>query len=81
MGLRAGLEKGKVPYPCRGSNLGRPVRSLSLYRLSYAGSLKIQSTICKIKPKDPKPLTYAPLTGLYRAAVQSNKLHPKRRDK
>jgi hypothetical protein len=36
--LRTGLDIGKILYLCRGSNPGRPVRSQTLYCLSYPGS-------------------------------------------
>jgi hypothetical protein len=41
LGPRAGLDRearGKILCPCRGSNLGHPVRSQTLYWLSYHGS-------------------------------------------
>jgi hypothetical protein len=44
VGPRAGLDaevRGKIPCLCRGSNPGRPVRSQTLYRLSYTGLYKI----------------------------------------
>jgi hypothetical protein len=43
VGPRAGLDAGairKTLYFCRGSNPGRPVRSQSLYRLSYPRSVQ-----------------------------------------
>jgi hypothetical protein len=41
VGLRASLDTGdrrKILRPCRGSNPNRPVRSQTLYCLSYRGS-------------------------------------------
>jgi hypothetical protein len=43
------VETGKISYLCPESNLGRPARNPSLYRLSYPGS-GIQSLEFQIVP-------------------------------
>jgi hypothetical protein len=48
VGPRAGLDKGtgrKILCLCQGSNPGRPVRSQSLYWLSYLGSHRVHKSL------------------------------------
>jgi hypothetical protein len=43
------VEKRQISFPCWESNCGRPVRSSSLYRLSYPGYLKILSILPRVR--------------------------------
>jgi hypothetical protein len=59
VGLRAGLDtkvKGKILCPCRGSNPGRPVRSQTLYCLSYSAPIH----------KDRHMVSYCATFGLFK---------------
>jgi hypothetical protein len=60
VGPRAGLDaetRRKILCPCRGSNPGRPVRSQSLYWLSYPGSMIIVWTVfTSLSATPPYPL-------------------------
>jgi hypothetical protein len=58
VGPRAGLDaeaRGKILCLCRGTNPGRPVRSQTLYWLSYPKMSTVENTRCRNSLPPPPP--------------------------